>query len=221
MEKTMTDWLAGQAEAMDRKVEGRNRNGEPVRAVVMARSYPTNIDDLWQAITDPGRIRRWLLPVSGDLRLGGTYQLQGNAGGVIERCAPPRLLSVTWVFGGNTSWVDVTLEADGEDSTRLVLEHIAREDDAGLAFWEQFGPGAVGVGWDLGLLSLVNHVGGAEPMAREEELIRSAEGRAFVAASSEAWRKANVAFGTPENAAREAALRTTAFYTGKSADTGA
>lgn len=84
----MTDWLAGQAEAMDRKVEGRNRNGEPVRAVVMARSYPTNIDDLWQAITDPGRIRRWLLPVSGDLRLGGTYQLQGNAGGVIERCAP-------------------------------------------------------------------------------------------------------------------------------------
>src|SRR5690606_9262564 len=67
METTMTDWLAGQAEAMDRKVEGRKRDGEPVRAVVMARSYPTDIEDLWQAITDPERICRWLLPVSGDL----------------------------------------------------------------------------------------------------------------------------------------------------------
>ena len=44
---------------------------------------------MWDACTDPERIGRWFLPVSGDLRLGGRYQLEGNAGGEILRCEPP------------------------------------------------------------------------------------------------------------------------------------
>ena len=47
---------------------------------------------LWDACTNAERIPRWFLPVSGDLRLGGRYQLEGNAGGTIERCDPPRSL---------------------------------------------------------------------------------------------------------------------------------
>ena len=31
-------------------------------------------------------------PISGDLRLGGRYQLQGNAGGEILVCEPPQHL---------------------------------------------------------------------------------------------------------------------------------
>ena len=46
------------------------------------------------------------------------------------------------------------LDAFRGPTTRLTLEHIAHEDEEGLKFWDQFGPGAVGVGWDLALLGL-------------------------------------------------------------------
>lgn len=217
----MNDWMSEQVAAAERKVASTEQEGQAARAVIVSRSYPTGIDDLWDAITNAERIPRWFLPISGDLRLGGHYQLEGNAGGTINRCAPPRDLGVTWEFGGGQSWVNVTLESEGEESTRLTLEHIGLEDEAGLAFWDQFGPGAVGVGWDLGLLGLAQHIrSGGEPLQSEEEFMKSPEGRSFAAASSEAWRGAAIAFGTDEKAAGEAAERTTAFYTGAEADTG-
>ena len=217
----MYEWMSEQAGAVERKVESLEWEGRPARAVVAARSYPTGIDDLWDAITDPERIRRWFMPVSGDLRLGGRYQLEGNAGGTIDRCEAPRELAVTWEFGGNTSWVNVRLEAEGEDSTKLTLEHIAPEDEAGLKFWDQFGPGAVGVGWDLGLLGLFKHVESpGEPLPKEEDLLTSPEGRVLAATLSDGWCAANVAFGTDEKAAGESAERTRAFYTGTEPDTG-
>lgn len=217
----MPEWMSKQAGAVERKVVSREWEGKPARAVVAARSYPTAIDDLWDAITNPERISRWFMPVSGDLRLGGRYQLEGNAGGTINRCEPPKLLAVTWEFGGGVGWVNVMLGAEGDRSTRLTLEHIGHEDEAYLGFWDQFGPGAVGVGWDLGLTGLFKHVESpGEPLPREEDLLTSPEGRALAAVLSEGWRAASVAFGTSETAASESADRTTAFYTGAGPDTG-
>jgi uncharacterized protein YndB with AHSA1/START domain len=217
----MYDWISEQAGSVERKVESMEWEGKPARAVVAARSYPTAIDDLWDAITDPERLKRWFMPVSGDLRLGGRYQLEGNAGGTIDRCEPPKLLAVTWEFGGGVGWVNVMLAAEGGESTRLTLEHIGHEDEAYLGFWDQFGPGAVGVGWDLGLLGLSKHVESpGEPLPREEDLLTSPEGRVLAATLSEGWRAANVAFGTDAAKAKESAARTTAFYTGTEPDTG-
>ena len=34
--------------------------------------YDTDIEDLWDACTDPERLARWIAKVSGDLRVGGT-----------------------------------------------------------------------------------------------------------------------------------------------------
>ena len=34
--------------------------------------YDTDIDDLWEACTDPERLARWIAKVSGDLRVGGS-----------------------------------------------------------------------------------------------------------------------------------------------------
>src|SRR5687768_2821479 len=150
----MHEWMSEQADGVERKVECLEWEGKPARAVIAVRRYPTGIADLWDAITQAERIGRWFMPVTGDLRPGGRFQLQGNAAGTINLCEPPELLAVTWEFGGNTSWVNVRLEAAGEDDTQLRLEHIAHEDEAGLKFWDQFGPGAVGVGWDLGLMGL-------------------------------------------------------------------
>ena len=59
------------------------------RSVTISQTYAATTDELWDACTNPERIPRWFLPVSGDLRLHGRYQLLGNAGGTIERCDAP------------------------------------------------------------------------------------------------------------------------------------
>jgi len=106
------------------------------------------IEDVWDAVTNPDRMKRWFLPVSGDLRVGGTFQLEGNAGGEILRCEPPRLLRVT--FGGPTSVVELRLSEEGDSDTVLELEHTVPIEMAGS------GAGAlyVGPGWDGTLMGL-------------------------------------------------------------------
>ncbi|HEX7241774.1 MAG TPA: SRPBCC domain-containing protein, partial [Longimicrobiaceae bacterium] len=104
--------IARQVGAVTRVVENRERDGRPARVIIATRTYDTTVDDLWDALTTPERIPRWFLPVSGDLRLGGRYQFEGNAGGEITGCVPPRHLAVTWEYGGDVSWVEVRL---GED----------------------------------------------------------------------------------------------------------
>src|SRR6478735_2676108 len=88
---------------MTRIVRNLERDGKPAKAVIASCIYNTDAADLWNALTDPKRIPRWFLPVSGDLKLGGRYQFEGNAGGTIERCDPPRSVDATWEFGGDVS----------------------------------------------------------------------------------------------------------------------
>jgi uncharacterized protein YndB with AHSA1/START domain len=199
--------------AVTRAVTDQERDGRPARAVVASRDYDTTPDDVWDAITNPERIPRWFLPVTGELRLGGRYQLQGNAGGTVTRCEPPRHLALTWEFGGEVSWVTVELtEVNGR--THLQLEHIAYVDDAR---WNQYGPGAVGVGWDMTLMGLDRHLASGEandPQAFMAWCV-SDDGKNFIHRSSDDWRRASVKAGTAERAAHDAALRTTAFYTGQ------
>ena len=209
--------VARQVGAIVRRVEKRERDGKPAYAVIAGRTYDTTVDDVWDALTRAERIPRWFLPVSGDLRPGGRYQLEGNAGGEITRCEPPRHLAVTWEYGGDVSWVDVRLSEDPAGGTRLELEHVAHPP---AEFWDQFGPGAVGVGWDQALMGLDHHLAGGEPVDPAEAMAwaLSDEGKAFVRASSDGWYEAYVAQGADPGAARAAADRTTAFYTGESGD---
>jgi uncharacterized protein YndB with AHSA1/START domain len=197
--------------ALTRTVAERVQDGRPARAVVATRTYDTTVDDAWDALTNPERIPRWFLPVSGDLRLGGRYQLEGNAGGEITACDPPRHLALTWEYGGEVSWVDVLLSEDPAGGTRLDLEHVAHVDER----WGEFGPGAVGVGWDLALVGLALHVASGEAVDPAEVMAWTAspDGKAFIGASSDGWGRASIAAGTPEQEAREAAARTTAAYT--------
>jgi uncharacterized protein YndB with AHSA1/START domain len=200
--------------AVTRLLEIRGHNGRPARVVTAACAYDTTIEDLWDAVTNPERISRWFLPVSGDLRLGGRYQLHGNAGGEITACDPPRAFDVTWEFGGQVSWLNVRLTTLADGGTQLRLEHIEPSPEE---MWKQFGPGAVGVGWDLTLFGLGRHLeteAAVDPKAAAAWLT-TAEGREFITRSSGEWRRASIAAGTPEDAAGEAAARTTAAYTGQ------
>lgn len=199
--------------AVTRTVEQRDHNGRPARAVIATRAYDTDVADVWDAMTNAERIPRWFLPISGDLRLGGRYQLQGNAGGEITRCEPPHLLSVTWEFGGEVSWLTVRLSDSAKDKTLLELEHVAHVDEAR---WKQFGPGAVGVGWDMALMGLGQHLvtGASADPKQAIAWLSSPDGKIFVTASSHDWARASVASGTDPAQASEAGARTTAAYTG-------
>lgn len=206
-----------QASMVVRQVVDVTHAGQPCRAVVASRAYPTGIDDLWNAITDKARIPRWFAPVEGDLQLGGKYQIKGNAGGTVTACEPPKSFALTWEFGGGMSWVEVELAEADAGSTHLTLKHIAPLDEKSEEFWDRFGPGAVGVGWDLSLLGLAWHLETGEAVQErfaEESWPPSEEGQAFVGQSCDSWAAASIAYGTDGVAARRAATATTAFFTG-------
>ena len=207
--------IEGYLGAVERSVSSLERGGQPARAVTLSRSYATTVEDLWDAVTNRERIPRWFLPVRGELELGGRYQLEGNAGGLITACEPLSHLALTWEFGEDVSWVEASISDDGTGRARLTLTHTAHLSE----HWDEYGPGAVGVGWELGLLGLALHL--AQPTAPKPDdaaFSASPEGMAFITRSSEAWGQASVAAGADPDAARAAARRTTAFYTGESTE---
>jgi uncharacterized protein YndB with AHSA1/START domain len=186
---------------MERKVTGNT--------ISLIRTYAAPVEDVWDACTNPERLPRWFLPVSGDLQVGGRFQVHGNASGTIESCDPPHSFSATWEFGEQVSRIRVTLAAE-DGATQLRLEHTVPEDD----HWRRFGPGAVGVGWELGLLGLERHFGAdvAVDPADAAAWMASAEGREVMTASAQAWGEAHAAGGADADEARAAAERTAAAY---------
>ncbi len=202
-----------QINAVERKLGTRIIDSKDAHVVTISQSYDTDQDDLWDAVTNIERIPRWLMPISGHLTVGGSYQLEGQAGGTVLTCDPPKNFTATWEFGGGISWIDVSVSSDGPDRSRLVIEHIAHVDDR----WEQFGPGAVGMGWDSMVLGLAIHLDTGEAIDPSfgEQWIATEDGRRFLTLSGERWRAANVAFGTDPVAAREMAERCLAVYLGE------
>ena len=195
--------------AVQRTVGRRTLAAGEARVVTISRSYPGPAEDLWDACTNPERIPRWFLPVTGELALGGHYQLEGNAGGTVESCDPPHSFTATWEYGGEVSWIEVRVTAEGERA-RLQLEHIAHVDDER---WAEFGPGAVGIGWDLGFKGLGDHLASGADAEPEATWATTPDGLRFMTESNEAWYAAAVADGADPAAARAAADRTIAAYT--------
>jgi uncharacterized protein YndB with AHSA1/START domain len=206
-----------QISSIDRRLGSRTLEAGEARTLTVSRVYDTPPEDLWDACTNPERISRWFLPISGDLRPGGRYEFQGNASGTIERCEPPNNLSATWESGGRTSWIELHLTPEPDGHTRLALEHIAHVDDD---VWAQFGPGAVGVGWDQALLGLNLYLTSPADLPERDAVEAwqtSDVGRRFTSLSSERWAEASIAAGTDAAEAQAAAARTTDFYSGQPA----
>lgn len=167
-----------------------SRTGETV-TVLMRRSYRAEPAEVWDAVTDPERVRRWFMPVSGELKVGGSYQLEGNAGGEILECDPPKRFKVT--FGGPASLLELRLLPGAGGSTELELEHSMSEAPA------PGGSGAlwVGPGWDGGLLGLALYVNGELPAdADPREMANSAEVIAYNEQCVRVWIEAVRASGT-------------------------
>lgn len=201
-----------QISAVQREVGDRVLEAGEARVVTLGQTYNAGVEDVWDACTNPERLPRWFLPISGDLRLNGRYQLEGNASGTILRCDPPKSFAATWEYGGGVSWIEVRLSEVSAGRTRFELDHIAHVDE----HWARYGPGAAGVGWDMALVGLATHLSTGHSVAPDEGAawMASEEGLQFMEQSSEAWGAASVAAGTDPADAEAAAKRTTAFYTG-------
>ena len=96
---------------------------------------------------------------------------------------------------------------DGRARTLFELEHTVHIDEK----WNQYGPGAVGVGWDLTLLGPGLHLSSKATTDKHEFAAWSASNE------GKQWCRASIAAGTDKVIARAAANQTAAFYLGSSA----
>jgi uncharacterized protein YndB with AHSA1/START domain len=143
-----------------REVGRRRIAAGDARTARIRRCYDAPIEDVWDACTDPERIARWFLPVTGDLRAGGTFSLEGNAHGEIVRCVPPRLLRLTWAYGDRPiDEVELRLTPGERGVTILEIEHASVTEQVevdgrlldGIVGDPDAGPWGVGIGWELPL----------------------------------------------------------------------
>ena len=214
-----------QIDAVERGLETRDVDGVRSYVQTLSQTYPSPIDDVWDAMTSVERIPRWFLPISGDLRLGGTYQLEGNAGGEVRNCVPPSggaaEYSITWGMGqGEPAMVHIRLTSVDATSTRVELENVASVDSLPDGMWEQVGPSATGMGWDSGFLGLAQYYSGGEDGITPEkaaEWVASAEGKAFMRGSADAWAAVHESAGADPAVAKAAADTTYGMYTGEMA----
>lgn len=150
------------------RILGSLRSADGVGIVRIEDRLATPIDDVWSALTDPGRLARWYGQVEGDLRLGGAFHVyvqasQWEGNGRVEACEPPRRLLVTtretdesWQQGQGVQPFDETIEAtltaDG-DQTTLVIEFRGAPLDK-VAFY--------GVGWQIHAEDLAAYLAGRD-----------------------------------------------------------
>jgi len=166
--------MTGNAAAGDRIV-GTLRTGDGKGVVRMEDRFDTGIDDLWSALTDPGRLARWLGEFEGDLRLGGNFRARFFASGWegtgrVEVCEPPRhlLVMTKHVRQADEHAIEATLTADG-DHTILILEERGMPVNLLAAY---------GAGIQVHIEDLAAHIAGRERCdadARWEELHPSYE----------------------------------------------
>ena len=114
--------------AAGNRIVGTLRTADGKGVVRMEDRFDTDIDDLWSALTDPGRLARWLGEFEGDLRLGGEFRARFFASGWegtgrVDVCEPPRhlLVMTKHVRQADEQVIEATLTADG-DHTILILE---------------------------------------------------------------------------------------------------
>jgi uncharacterized protein YndB with AHSA1/START domain len=150
------------------RILGSLRSAGGAGVVRIEERYDTDIDDLWSALTDPGRLARWYGEVEGDLRPGGEFRVYIEAAdiestGRVDACEPPRRLLVTTRETDESyrkgqgvppfdQSLDARLTADG-DQTILVIEVQGMPVDK-IAFY--------GAGWQIHAENLAAHIAGRE-----------------------------------------------------------
>ena len=154
-------------------------------SVRLRRRFDAPIEAVWAAITKPAQLAKWEGRVSGDLRVGGEFHLEGNAHGAILTCREPHQFAVIWDSTGDPTELDVRLAEAPDGGTLLELEHVAVIPDEYVA-----GVGQFASNWELGMYLLDEYLHDTLPpealdWAVGEKLTPAIEG--LVARSDERW----------------------------------
>ena len=129
----------------------------------------------------------------------------------MQECDPPRGVRHHVGHGGETSWVVVSLTPQGADHTLLEVVHGVVVPEG---FWTLYGPGAVGIGWDLALLGLARHLPGEESLSHENTAwMGRPRGSRVRGCGNDAWAEANIQGGAGRAGVAAGAEQTLAFYT--------
>ena len=122
---------------------------------------------VWQALTDPDLLARWLMP--NDFRLVPGHQftfrtqprLDAGFDGVVHcqvlAIEPERLLRISWRGGRLDTTVTWTLAPEGH-GTRLFLEHDGFDPDDPI---QQYTHRIMGAGWRSGVVTALQAVLGS------------------------------------------------------------
>lgn len=142
----------------DRPIGTLRREGG-TGVVRMEDRFDTDPDDLWDAVTAPSRLARWIAEVEGDLRVGGNFVATFTSGwhgpGRVDACERPRRLLLTMRPGSDDeTTIEALIRPDGAGAWLVVEER-------GLPLDEYAGHGA---GWQAHLEDLATHLGD-EPRA--------------------------------------------------------
>lgn len=136
----------------------------PLRTVTLQHEYAATPDEVWDAVTSPERIERWLgaVQVNGD---DYVLQMRGDVvpavtGKVVECAAPGRLL-VSWNFRGEpASEIELRIEATGQGSLLTFTQSQVEAIEAG----------SRGAGWQHYLSQLAGVLGEPGELPDWEEL---------------------------------------------------
>jgi uncharacterized protein YndB with AHSA1/START domain len=197
-------------DATSRTVEVGTESDPHVRTLTVTRLFDISSDSLWNASTRANELTRWFLPISGTLYEGGRYEIQDTASGLIRECRPKTFVSATWEYGPDTSWLELRF-VPRNSQTELTFKHIAHVT---VSQWTQFGPGALGIFWDLAFMRLADYLAGALQHDRSDMMswAVSIEGYKFMLLSSQAWCAANISAGADPAWAQQAADRAMTAY---------
>jgi uncharacterized protein YndB with AHSA1/START domain len=130
--------------------------------------YPTDIADMWSAISQPARLGRWLATVEGDTSVGGAFTASFTSGwegpGRVDVCDAPHRLVITTFGNPDETVMEATLTPEG-DGTRLVIE------ERGILLEDALFHGA---GWQAHIEDLALYLAGQDSSdweARWKELV--------------------------------------------------
>jgi uncharacterized protein YndB with AHSA1/START domain len=141
-----------------RSGDGELDLGPEGRSVRFERHFDATAEEVWDALTNPELLGRWLLTDTASIepRVGGAVSLDwgtdGKCSGTVAVFDPPRTLEYSWVEAAGTSIARFELRPD-DSGVLLVLHH--RELPASAH-------AGVGAGWNAHLDKLAAVLAGEE-----------------------------------------------------------
>lgn len=124
----------------------------------LERRVPASVEETWQWLTSPARLKRWIGAVRGEPVAGGTLRItmaESEAQAVtVTRCEPGIRFDLAWTASDDPRTVSVSVAGVGAATMVYLSQRVADWREAGEA----------GPRWELALDRLVAaHAGGPVP----------------------------------------------------------